>query len=96
MKDTGKAAIVVPTVFNTASKRSSKIAYDIRKTLIDNKWLKGVISMPSNIFANTGTNVTVLFVDKENLSDEVILVDASKLGVSVKEGKSLKAFFCTS
>lgn len=90
LKDNGKAAIVVPTVFNTASKRSSKIAYDIRKTLIDNKWLRGAISMPSNIFANTGTNVTVLFVDKANTEDEIILMDASKLGESIKEGKNQK------
>lgn len=46
--------------------------------------------MPSNIFANTGTNVTVLFVDKANTEDEIILMDASKLGESIKEGKNQK------
>ncbi len=35
--------------------------------------------MPSQIFANTGTNVSVLFIDKEH-SGDVILIDASKLG----------------
>ena len=56
LKENGKAAIVVPTGFITSNSRIEK---KIKKLLIDNKWLKGVISMPSNIFANTGTNVSV-------------------------------------
>lgn len=87
LKDDGKAAIVVPTGFLTAQ---SGIEKNIRARLIDNQWLKGVISMPSNIFANTGTNVSVLFIDKENKDDEVILIDASNLGSKIKEGKNQK------
>ncbi|MBR3152698.1 MAG: N-6 DNA methylase, partial [Clostridia bacterium] len=87
LKDDGKAAIVVPTGFLTAQ---SGIEKTIRTKLIDNQWLKGVISMPSNIFANTGTNVSVLFIDKSNQSKKVILVDASNLGSKVKEGKTQK------
>jgi len=45
--------------------------------------------MPSNIFATTGTNVSVLFLDKENKGD-VVLIDASNLGETVKEGKNQK------
>jgi len=77
LKDDGKAAIVVPTGFITAQ---SGIEKTIREKLINNKWLKGVISMPSNIFANTGTNVSVLFIDKTNTEGEVLLMDASKMG----------------
>jgi type I restriction enzyme M protein len=51
--------------------------------------LAGVVSMPSNIFANTGTNVSILFIDKANKGD-VVLVDASNLGETVKEGKNQK------
>ncbi len=51
--------------------------------------LAGVISMPSNIFATTGTNVSVLFIDKENKED-VVLIDASNLGEKIKEGKNQK------
>ena len=87
LKDDGKAAIVVPTGFLTAK---SSIEIAIREKMVDEKMLKGVISMPSNIFANTGTNVSVLFLDKANTSDEVILIDASKLGEKVKEGKNQK------
>lgn len=77
MKDNGKAAIVVPTPFLTKSKG---IESKIRKKIIDKKMLRGVISMPSNVFATTGTNVSVLFLEKGNTSDDVIFIDASKLG----------------
>lgn len=85
--DNGKAAIVVPTGFITAQ---SGIEKTIRERIVDKKWLRGVISMPSNIFANTGTNVSVLFIDKSNQNGEVLLMDASKLGSKVKVGKNQK------
>lgn len=44
--------------------------------------------MPSNIFANTGTNVSVLFIDKSNQDGKITLIDASKLGEKVKDGKN--------
>lgn len=87
LKDDGKAAIVVPTGFITAQNGIEK---KVREKIIDNKWLKGVVSMPSNIFANTGTNVSVLFIDKSNTEGEVMLVDASKMGTKVKDGKNQK------
>ena len=46
--------------------------------------------MPSNVFANTGTNVSVLFFDKAASAEKVILIDASKLGEEYKEGKNKK------
>ena len=85
LKEDGKAAIVVPTGFLTAK---SGIEMTIRQQIVDHGWLKGVISMPSNIFANTGTNVSVLFIDKANTAEKVVLVDASKLGEKVKDGKN--------
>lgn len=85
MKPQGKAAIVVPTGFLTAK---SSIEMTIRKKMVDEHMIKGVISMPSNIFANTGTNVSILFLDKANTEDTAFFVDASKLGTKVKEGKN--------
>lgn len=85
LKDDGKAAIVVPTGFITAQ---SGIEKKVRQKIVDNHWLKGVISMPSNIFANTGTNVSVLFIDKSNQAGKITLIDASKLGTKVKDGKN--------
>ena len=86
LKDNGKAAVVVPTGFITAQ---SGIDKKIRQKLVDEKMLAGVVSMPSNIFANTGTNVSILFIDKQNKGD-VVMIDASNLGSTVKEGKNQK------
>ena len=85
LKDNGKGAIVVPTGFLTAQ---SGIEKKIREKLINDKMLKGVASMPSNIFATTGTNVSVLFIDKTNKDGKVLLVDASNLGEKIKEGEN--------
>ena len=82
----GHAAVVVPTGFITAQ---SGIDKKIRSKLVDDKMLAGVVSMPSNIFANTGTNVSILFIDKTNEQD-VVLIDASNLGTVVKDGKNQK------
>ncbi|AOW17117.1 N-6 DNA methylase [Polaribacter vadi] len=82
----GKAAIVVPTGFITAQTGIDK---KIRKKMVESKMLAGVVSMPSNIFATTGTNVSIVFIDKNNTED-VVLIDASNLGTKVKEGKNQK------
>ena len=86
LKPGGKAAVVVPTGFITAQ---SGIDKGIREHLVKNKMLAGVVSMPSNIFATTGTNVSILFIDASNDGD-VVLVDASSLGEKVKDGKNQK------
>lgn len=83
----GRAAIVVPTGFITAQ---SGIEKKIRERLVEKQMLRGVISMPSNIFATTGTNVSILFLDKANTKGNIVLMDASKLGTTVKEGKNQK------
>ena len=86
LKATGKAAVVVPTGFITAQ---SGIDKAIRQKLVDEKMLAGVVSMPSNIFATTGTNVSILFIDATNKAD-VVLIDASNLGEKIKDGKNQK------
>ncbi len=91
LKPKGKAAVVVPTGFITAQ---SGIEKKIRQKLVDDKILRGVVSMPSNIFATTGTNVSIVFVDKTNKED-VVLIDASGLGEKVKEGKNQKTLLNT-
>lgn len=50
--------------------------------------------MPSNIFANTGTNVSVVLMDKAGVNNPV-LIDASKLGDETKEGKNKKTVLKT-
>ena len=86
LKVDGKAAVVLPTGFITAQ---SGIDKKIREYLVKEKMLAGVVSMPSNIFATTGTNVSILFLDRTNKED-VVLIDASNLGEKIKEGKNQK------
>jgi type I restriction enzyme M protein len=83
----GKAAIVVPTGFLTAQ---DKISSSIREKLVETGMFVGAISMPSNIFATTGTNVSILFVDRSTKNREFCLIDASKLGKITKEGRNQK------
>lgn len=86
LKHGGKAAVVVPTGFITAQQGIDK---RIREYLVKHRMLAGAVSMPSNIFATTGTNVSILFIDASN-KDKVTLVDASNLGTKIKDGKSQK------
>ena len=80
MNEHAKAAVVVPTGFLTAS---TGIPLKISQHIVNKRILRVVVSMPSNIFANTGTNVSVVFLDANN-SDKVLLVDASNLGTKQK------------
>lgn len=92
MKPGGRAAIVVPTGFLTAK---GKIPMAIRKRMIDEKMLRGVVSMPSNIFANTGTNVSIVFLDKSKEYEDALLMDASKLGVKERIDKKSQRTYLT-
>lgn len=87
LKKNGKGAIVVPTGFLTAK---SSVEGAVLKKLVDDHVVYGAVSMPSNVFANTGTNVSVLFFDNSRTADKVVLIDASKLGEEYKDGNNQK------
>lgn len=87
LKPNGKAAIVVPTGFLTAK---SSVEGKVLKHIVENRIVYGVISMPSNVFANTGTNVSVVFLDNAKKADKVILIDATKMGEEYQEGNNKK------
>ncbi len=87
LNNKGKGAIVVPTGFISAK---SGIENKIVRHLVDEKLVYGVICMPSQVFANTGTNVSVIFFKKTPSVDEVVLIDASKLGEEYTENKNKK------
>lgn len=93
LSEEGKAAIVVPTGFLTVQ---AGIGLKIRKYLVDNRFVRGVISMPGNLFADTGTKVSILFIDKTMKDNDIILLDASKIGKSIKEGKNKKTILSKS
>ena len=87
LKKTGRGAIVVPTGFLTAK---SSVEGKVLKKLVEDHIVYGAVSMPSNVFANTGTNVSVLFFDNSRTADKVVLIDASKLGEEYKDGNLQK------
>ena len=87
LKKNGKGAIVVPTGFLTAK---SSVEGKVLKKLVDDHIVYGAISMPSNVFANTGTNVSVLFFDNSRTAEKVVLIDASKMGEEYKDGNYQK------
>ncbi len=87
MKEQGKGAIVVPTGFLTAKNGVEKA---VLKHMVDEHIVSGAVSMPSNVFANTGTNVSVLFFDNSRENDIVVLIDASNMGEEYKEGNNQK------
>ncbi len=87
LSENGSAAIVVPTGFITAQ---TGIEFKIRQSLVERKLISGLISMPGNIFAATPTSVSILFLKKDTKNKSVFLIDASKLGTSIKEGKVKK------
>lgn len=87
LKNTGKGAIVIPTGFITAK---SGVENKVIKHIIDEKIVCGCISMPSNVFATTGTNVSVLFFDNSRKNDKVVLIDASKMGEDYQDGNNKK------
>lgn len=81
----GRAAIVVPTGFITAT---SGIEKTLRQALVDSSSLLGCITMPPNIFATTGTNVSIVFIDRSKPHTHALLMDASKLGSKQKVEKN--------
>lgn len=87
LKATGKGAIVIPTGFVTAK---SGVENRVLKHIVDERIVYGVISMPSNVFATTGTNVSVLFFDNSKTTDKVVLIDASKMGEDYQDGNNKK------
>ncbi|BAW45340.1 type I restriction enzyme M protein [Helicobacter pylori] len=87
LSNKGKGAIIVPTGFISAK---SGIENKIVRHLVDERLVYGVICMPSQVFANTGTNVSVIFFKKTPSVDEVVLIDASKLGEEYTENKNKK------
>ena len=87
LKKDGKGAIVIPTGFITSK---SGVENKILKHIVDEKIVYGCVSMPSNVFATTGTNVSVLFFDNSRKTEKVVLIDASKMGEEYKDGNNQK------
>lgn len=83
LTENGKGAIVVPTGFITGK---TGIKKKIIERIVDKQIIYGVVSMPPNVFATTGTSVSVLFFDNSKKQKDVVLIDASQMGETYKDG----------
>ncbi|MEU7582193.1 class I SAM-dependent DNA methyltransferase [Streptomyces sp. NPDC041068] len=76
LKDTGKAAVILPhgVLFR------GKAEADIRRYLLERRFIKGIIGLPPNLFYGTGIPACVIVLDKEGAAARtgVFMVDASK------------------
>ena len=82
LKPQGRAAVVVPTGFLTAKGGVENV---VLRYLTDNRLIYGVVSMPPNLFATTGTNVSVLFLDNARAGSFAALIDASGMGEEYRD-----------
>lgn len=81
LKSTGKAAVILP---HGVLFRGNAEA-DIRRNLIKQGYIKGIIGLPANLFYGTGIPACIIVIDKagakQRLSDTqngIFMIDASK------------------
>lgn len=76
LKSTGKAAVILPhgVLFRGNSEGT------IRQTIVDKGWIKGIISLPPNLFYGTGIPACILIIDKEGAENRsgIFMIDAGK------------------
>ena len=76
MKSTGKAAVILPhgVLFRGNAEGA------IRKRLVKQGFIKGIIGLPANLFYGTGIPACIIVLDKENAASRtgVFMIDASK------------------
>ncbi|MDR6413467.1 type I restriction-modification system subunit M [Pseudarthrobacter sulfonivorans] len=76
MKSTGKAAVILP--HGVLFRGNAEAA--IRKRLLKQGFIKGIIGLPGNLFYGTGIPACIIVLDKENAAARtgVFMIDASK------------------
>ena len=76
LKSRGKGAIILPHGVLFRGNREA----DIRKNLIQRRYIKGIIGLPANLFYGTGIPACILVIDKENANHRhgIFMIDASK------------------
>ena len=75
LKPEGRAALVMA---NSASDARHSEA-DIRKTLIENNLIYGMLTLPSNMFYTVTLPATLWFFDKAKTDDRILFIDARNI-----------------
>ena len=84
MKPTGKCAIILPNGVLTRGGDEEKL----RKWLIEQRLLSGIIAFPANAFYGTSIAGNVLVLDNHRVQDGVFFIDASDLGYKDSDSKT--------
>ena len=75
LKSDGKAAVILPhgVLFRGNAEET------IRTKIIDKGWIKGIVSLPANLFYGTGIPACILIIDKEGAANRqgIFMIDAS-------------------
>lgn len=76
MKQTGHGAVILP---HGVLFRGNAEAI-IRRNIVDKRWIKGIISLPSNLFFGTGIPACIIVLDKSEAENRkgIFMIDASK------------------
>lgn len=76
LKSTGKGAVIMPhgVLFRGGAEG------DIRRNIIKQGFIKGIIGLPANLFYGTGIPACIIVLDKENAQARkgIFMIDASK------------------
>lgn len=83
LKENGKIAVNLDT---GSISRNNEKEKNIRKQFIDNDLIESIISLPSNLFYNTGAPSVIIVINKnKRYKNEILLINASNL--YKKEGR---------
>ena len=76
MKQTGHGAVILP---HGVLFRGNAEAI-IRQNIVDKRWIKGIISLPANLFFGTGIPACIIVLDKSEAESRkgIFMIDASK------------------
>jgi len=76
LKSTGKGAVILPhgVLFRGGAEG------EIRKNILQRKWIKGIIGLPANLFYGTSIPACIIVIDKEHAESRggIFMMDASK------------------
>jgi len=79
LNEKGRAALVMA---NSASDARHSEA-DIRRTLIDNNLIYGMLTLPSNMFYTVTLPATLWFFDKAKEDDRILFIDARNIFIQI-------------
>jgi len=76
LKSTGKGAVILPHGVLFRGNAES----DIRRNIVRQGYIKGIIGLPANLFYGTGIPACIIMIDKEGAKAErpIFMIDASK------------------